>query len=167
MTKRLVILPIGLSLSARTGPTRTSHGGHPGGGVSPTIGGTGGYPNSPSRGWENSRGGAFRAFQGCRRWPWNDLKRRFWAIVLEAQGGGHTKGGNGVEPASSKPVVLSSGWRAMCVFHVFGGHRPVQSTIKQGVWRTPVRLYFHHLCTPLSLQKDYPERQFEAVPGPF
>ncbi len=55
-------------------------------------------------------------------------------------GGGNFFGGTGQsfwrfrDGESSKPLVLSSGGRARCVFHVFGGYRPVQTTIKQGVW---------------------------------
>ena len=37
---------------------------------------------------------------------------------------GNLFGGSG---ESSKPLALSSGGRARCVFHVFGGHLPVQT----------------------------------------
>ena len=54
--------------------------------------------------------------------------------------GGHTKGENGADPVSSKPLVSSSGWSEICVFHVFGGYRPAKTTINLGSGRGGVRI---------------------------
>ena len=52
---------------------------------------------------------------------WGAFFFRFRAIFLEVPG--NLFGGSG---ESSKPLVLSSGGRARCVFYVYGGYLPVQ-----------------------------------------